>query len=327
MYRTVMFLTSLIAVTAVAVAVPRSTPSQLFQATSALGVISALDLSPSGRHLALGSEDGVIEVYTLEDSSTTVLTISDLGFEEINALEFSVQAPRLIIGGAGEVFAGVISTSSWETEHLAAGERVIDDVHDVGGVVFYLRDASMRQVVMLDMTSTRPHIEFIAGSVSLVGHSIDRRRIVLADQRQVMLLDAATMRVLSRTTTMLGLDATSISLVGQGYTALIGTLRGDVLVLDVLDGRVVDTLTSAHQGPIRFIKVTEAGIYTAGDDGEVRRWTGYERHAAYETIHRSTQPISGLGVTYRGEHVAVATKDGVVTVYGPAPPPDPQANE
>ena len=327
MYRTALLLAAQIAVVAAAVAGPRSLPTQLFQATTGLSSISALDLSPDGAYVAVGGADGNVEVYILGDTSTTFLSISDLGFEEINALEFSLQAPRLIVGGAGEVFAGVVSTSTWETEHLAAGGRVISDVHDIGGVVFYLRDASMRQVVMLDMTSTRPHIEFIAGSISLMGHSIDRRRIALVDFRQVMLLDAATMRVLSRTTTMLGLDITSIGLVGQGYTALIGTTHGDLLVLDVLDGRVVDTLSSAHSGAIRFIEVTESGIYTAGDDGAVLRWTGYERNAAAETIHRSEHAITGIGVTYRGEHVAVATQDGVVTVYGPEPqqgPPQPE---
>ena len=292
--------------------------------TSRLEEVRTLDLSSSGEMVALGSADGRLHVHFLTAPFNRVIGFEGLGFEEINAVEFSVQADRLIVGGSGDVFAGVVNTTTWETEHLAAGGRVIDDVHDIGGVVFYLRDASMRQVVMLDMTSPRPHIEYIAGSISLVGHSIDRRRIVIIDQRQVMLLDAATMRVLSRTTTSLGYDLTAIGMVGQGYTALLGTKTGDLLILDVLDGRVVDTLRNAHQGAIRHIEVTKGGIFTAGDDGVLRRWSGYEQHAASELIATEDHAITGLGVTYNGDHVAIVTAEGQVKVFGPpAPPPLP----
>ena len=278
---------------------------------SAFSDVTVIDLSSDGRYLAVGSERGEVEVHSLVSAPTVIGTLTGMGFSNVLSVEFSVQADRLILGGSGDVFAAVVNTTTWETEHLAAGNRVIDDVHDIGGVVFYLRDASMRQVVMLDMTSNRPHVEYIAGSVSLLGHSLDRRRIVIIDQRQVMLLDAATMRVLSRTPTVLSYDLTSVALVGQGYTALLGTKTGDVLILDVLDGRVVDTLHQAHDDAINHIEVTENGIYTAGADGALKRWSGYEQHASSELITREDGPLVGLGVTFavnmlRSQHPAAA---------------------
>jgi len=283
--------------------------------------ITAFAVNSDATILAIGGSDGTLEILNLTNPEQPQERVNGLRLASINTVEFSIQADRLVVGGKGEVYGGVINTTTWQPEHMIAGERHITAAHDIGGVLFYMLDASTRQVISLDMTQ-RPHVDYVASSATLLGHSIDRRKVAVVDQAQVLLLDAARMRMLSKAATSLPPTITAIALPGKAYTAMIGTSDGDLLILDLLDGRVVDTIAQAHKGGISVIEAAENGVYTGGADGIVRRWTSYEEHGAPTVVARHVAPIVGLGVAYDGSRIAYAGADGTVAVVELAPTGD-----
>ena len=317
--------------------------SALVRRPAAIGVMQgdgdpflALALSPGGRMLAAGDDNGTV---VLLDARTRARIGGPLpvNLREVGGLDFSPSGRLLAVAGR------VSEAQEAQSVKLVdvAGRKVVRTIDVKGfpidpegfGVVVDVRFADRGRTVLVSVTPNAPvgpppflrRYEARTGRSLGPGVRIGRRvagvaptvpsrrdRLLLNGPEETFVVDAATLRV-RRRIPVGGFVAAGLS--PDGQRAALGGFDGSVAILDLRTGQR-RTLAGRHEDRVRAVAFSVDGrtLATTAGDGRVLVWD-LRSGEVRETLIGHTGGVNTLEVSGDGHTLYTAGLDGRIIVW------------
>jgi WD40 repeat protein len=239
------------------------------------------DIDRAGRRAAIGSDDGSVELFELDDPQGSRLALS--GHDgAIVGLEFLADQ-------------WLISSSADQTARI----------WDLGGV-----DPAHDPVVL-------PH----GGPVVASSVSGDSRWLVTAAENEAVFWDVSTPRASFEQTRVGGHERGITAVVAGrlGRWAATGSVDGDVILRDLSTAHKVGTKLRGHGSRLRALAMSPSGgaLATGDDRGRVRVWNvdqDFPDEGSQELLGH-TGPVLALAWAAHSETLASASEDGTVQIW------------
>ena len=318
--------------------------STLLRNPAVLGVLPgdgdelmALALSPDGRTLALGDEDGTVRLFDTE-TRERLGDYQARGF--ITALAFDPHGRSLAISAkydprgalnAVKNYLHILDAATLRPRSSAPLGRPPSDgsVWDYVPLLTYASDG--RSVIVGQADGGENHFplflrRFDVRSGSPLGSparvapsgsywagllSAPDGRLLYATPDATYAIDPKALRVVRR----YPVGGLSAGISADGATLAIGGKDGRVRLLDLASGRV-QTLSDRHQAPVESEAFSPDGrrLATAAEDGNVIVWDPREGRAT-ETLAGQTASFADLALSPDGRTLYTASSDSTVLVW------------
>ncbi len=310
----------------------------LLRSPAAIGVIhgagnplTAVDLSPDGRTLAVGDDRGNVLFFdpvTGRRSATPFTT--PVG--PVSALRFSPDGTRLAVAGTASVDI-LDGHTHQNSSTLLTGPPTASPLVNVPfalGTIAFSPDSGVlaadaisngrrrgAYIIRWDVRTGRrlgrPQRIGLAPESTLAGFTERGARLVTssAENRDTVVRDASSLRPVR---SLSGGGAPS-ALSPDGRIAALGAADGSVRLLDLRTG-IPQVATDRHDGAVTDLRFTPDSrtLLTAGSDGRVIRWNVADARRI-ETFAGHTGAVSGVAIAPDGRTAYSAGEDGTVIIW------------
>ena len=243
-----------------------------------VGDILHIDLSDDGQLLVLGSRDGDVVFWDVATRSEIQTTRAHS--KGVEALRLDPSGDRLITGGAdGQIFTWDLTTRPFERE-------LFDTI--VGWTVWNV-----------DISPDGSTLAALSNDAGVTLYDLRTR------QKRFDRINSAAAR-----------DGLRLIFTEDGSEVLVGNSKGELIRIDVNEGRPVETLTP-HSQTVWEVERSHDGryIYSAGNDGTIRR-TDTETMQVDESFTMgmtgSLTEMRGLVALANGRDIIAGADDGSV---------------
>ena len=296
---------------------PPGGPLERAMSLSRFGPVRSVALTPEGRWIITGSEDGAVRV--IDRASLQLNRGMRAHHEPVRAVAVSPDG-RHIVSGGDDRKVRVFELASSRLEHTLEGHtgpvRAVAVTPDGRHIVSGGDDRTLR---VWDLATGRPERTFEdTGWVWAVAVTSDGQRIITGNNdyghqlHNVRVWNLASGR-LERTLEGHTGPICAVAATADGKRIVSGSYDGTVRVWDLTSGQLEQTLE--HASWVKAVAITLDGkcVMTGTADGTVRVWDLTSGQTG-RTIHRHFSAISGLAVTPQDGKIVVCSDDGSVSV-------------
>jgi eukaryotic-like serine/threonine-protein kinase len=276
----------------------------------------ALSVSPDGSRLALGQEDGSVEVYHLSSGRTNWYAQS----KEVHALAFSPDGNWLATGSLDRTI------KLWDLRSPADPPPIQREWHKVWSVAFspdgrqlvYSREGSPWTI--LD-AATGQEVTVLSTPWPLSAvYSADGKMLAVSGDGNVELWDAATWQqraVFNGHTGYVG----AVSFSPDGKTLASASWGGSVWLWDIASGRTLARIEGQHTAPISFcLAFSPDGTRLASASGEYSKSGSAVLWDVATDRKVATLPLGSTSVAFSpgGKTLASGLLGGSIGLWDPA---------
>lgn len=295
------------------------------------GGLTAVDLHPDGRTVAIGDYDGTVIFLDARTHRRLAQPSQSGPVSEISALAFSPDGTRLASAGS-TAYGGFVDLFDGRTRRHIARLDPGDPLYEGVMTVSFSPDSRVvvAQTGSLHGDGYRPNrllrwdartgrrlgdvLQIPGRSSAVLGQVAPRNGLVTSSvrDRSTVIRDAATMRAVREFPIAGSVTAVSSA---RGVVAF-GSRDGSVRLLDLRTGEHV-TAKGRHEGPVTAIRFSADGrrFVTAGRDERLIVWDTARAAAVEELEARGRGIVVALAVSADGRIAYSAGRDGTVLTW------------